>query len=120
MMSMSVAVGDTAAVNNHTIVEQRSFALGERFQFVEKISQLSGMKAVDPGDLCFLLFVPAVVGQVMMSIRHAHESVIAITPIIRNDETGDTSAIGLEGQSQQIVHEPNVLFVVLRYAIGPG
>ncbi len=62
-MAMTVAVTDSAPINNHAMVKQGgAIGLPHILQFVEKISELLNIEAIDLGQFGNLVSVVSVMG----------------------------------------------------------
>ena len=69
VMIVTVAVADSAAVDDHRTVEQRARAFWNRLEFAEQIGKLLDMESIDDLELLVLLGIASVVREVMVTRR---------------------------------------------------
>ena len=62
------------------MVQQAAFTFPDVLQLVEQVGELLHVEAIDLADLGLLLFVLAVMRQVVMAFRHADERVARLLP----------------------------------------
>ena len=72
------------------------------------------MESVDLGDLCLFLQVTGMMGQLVMPLRNADESIIAVTPGTRIHESGDSRHVALKSEDHHVAQKANVLPITLR------
>ena len=94
-------------------------AFGDALQLFQEVGQLRDVEAVDLADLFLLLGVVAVVRQVVVAVGHADERIGPVAALVGHDERADARQVALEGQGHQVVHQADVLGVVLRNAGRP-
>ena len=108
-----VAVANGAAVNNHAVVEQRSFAFLDGFHFAQETRELLHVKMIYLRDFFLFRLVVLMVGKGVVAFRHANGRIRAIVAVVRRDEGDDTSRVALESQRHHVIHQLQVFFVLL-------
>ena len=120
VMGVRVAVGDGAAEDDHRVVEHGAGAFAEALQFPEEGSELLEVKAVDLRDLGLLFGAAAVMREFVVALGDADPRVGAVAAVVLDHEGGDARGVGLEGEGEQVVHEPEVFGEVGGDAVGLG
>ena len=111
-----VAVANRSAIHNHAVVQQRSFGFLYGFQPVEEIGELLHVEVIDFRDFFLLRGVVLMVRKGVVPIGHADERIRPVVAIVRRDEGGDTRRVALERQRHQVIHQPQMLFILLGHA----
>ena len=114
-----VAVRDGPAVEDQGVVEHAAaVGVAGGVELAQKVGELLHVEAVDPPDLLQVLGPPLVVREVVVSLVDADLVEAAIVSLVGEQEGGDAGGVALEGEGQEIAHQPDVRAEVLGDCLG--
>ena len=106
VVTMAIAVSQTAAKHDHRMVQQTAVAV---FRLAEPLQEVSKLRYVEVVDLLqvgnFFLIVTMVL-QGMVTTVDADPGVAAVAALGRQHHRRDARAVRSEGQKHQVVHQP--------------
>ena len=110
-----VAVAQGRAEQHHRVVQQRPFPFADLLHPVEQLGALLDVPGRDPLVLVQLLGVVLVVRELVVAPLDAlDEREVLVADRVAEHERGDPRRVGLEGQQEDVEHQPDVLGVVHR------
>src|SRR5688572_22570997 len=83
---VTVAIAQSASINNHAVIQQGAFSLSDRLQFVDEVRELSRVKSIDFGDLPLFLVIATMMRKVMMAVSDTDERILPVTAVMSHDE----------------------------------
>src|SRR4051812_31753982 len=89
VMIVRIAIADASAINDHTVIQQGAFSFGDRFELLEKISELRGVEIIYLRNFLFLGFIVSVMRKLVVAFGHADHRIRPVVAIVRNDVSGD-------------------------------
>lgn len=115
---VTVTITDSAAVEEHRVVEKGAVSVVDFAHAVEDVGELLGVIDVD-----FFLFQEfiggfAVVADVVVSVGDIDFLVGAVAAFVCEHEGGDSGEVGLEGEDHHVAHEADVFAPVAGDATG--
>ena len=112
VVRMLVAIGKTAAENDHRVIEDGfSVCLARVAETLEEIRELFDVEPVDSRDEFLLLRVILVMRKMVVPLGNADFLEAAVTAIVRQQEGGDARRVGLECERKNVEHQADVIAV---------
>ena len=115
---MSVPIANPRTVENHRVIEESAVVFCDRAQFIEEVSELFNVESVDFCNFFYFFLQTLMMRDVMMPLIHINKRIRAVGTFVGEDEGGDASAVGLEGQRHHVEHEMQMFFVIFEIGLG--
>lgn len=113
IMVVAVAIGNSTSVNDHGVVQKGlSIDVLGLAHFLEKVGQLGEVELIDFLNLFEVVFLPLVVGKVVVTFADPNVFEVPVGAVVRHQEGGNTGGVGLKCEDHHIHHEAHVLLVV--------
>lgn len=115
---VTVTITDSAAVEEHGVVEEGAVSVVDFAHAIEDVGELLGVVDID-----FFLFEEfiggfPVVADVVVSVGDIDFLIRAVAAFVGEHECGDSGEVGLEGEDHHIAHEADVFASVAGDASG--
>ena len=105
-VAVTVGVRDGAAVDNHGIVKEAlAVDIFGVLEFVEEVSELLHVEAVDLGDLVEVHLLVLVVGDAVVPVGDADVFEAAVAAFVLEHHGGDAGGVGFEGEDHHVEEE---------------